>query len=152
MRVEKQFNVGILRRGTSIAHRLNIATRYLCRDLQAPHEAPRPGHSNPDLAAIALRAALEEAHLKVNDLAYLVGHITSLARLVPPNVCLVADYLGYTGPYMELRQACTGFADTPVIAQGLVSVPGSKRWESSALRLAPSTLTHSARAKMWVSW
>jgi 3-oxoacyl-[acyl-carrier-protein] synthase-3 len=45
---------------------------------------------------------------------------------VPPNIALVADRLGFTGPYMELRQACSGFANALVIAQGLVSVPGVK--------------------------
>jgi 3-oxoacyl-[acyl-carrier-protein] synthase-3 len=68
--------------------------------------------------------ALDEAALKVGDLAYLIGHTTSPARLVPPNVSLIADRLGYAGPYMELRQACTGFANALVVAQGLASVPG----------------------------
>src|SRR5260370_1437718 len=45
---------------------------------------------------------------------------------MPPNIALVADRVGFTGPYMELRQACTGFANALVIAQGLVSTPGVK--------------------------
>jgi 3-oxoacyl-[acyl-carrier-protein] synthase-3 len=118
-----------LRRGTSIAYRLKIATRLFCRDFAARHEAPRPGHSNPDLAAAALSAGLEEAHLLVSDLAYLIGHSASPAYLVPPNIALVADRLGFTGPYMEIRQACTGFANALVIAQGLASVPGVKAVE-----------------------
>jgi 3-oxoacyl-[acyl-carrier-protein] synthase III len=76
--------------------------------------------------AAALRGALDEAGLKIGELSYLIGHTTSPARLVPPNVSLVADRVGYEGPYLELRQACTGFANALVIAQGLASAPGVK--------------------------
>lgn len=124
-RVERRFGAAVGRQGRALARRLNIETRHLCRDLAARHEAPRPGHSNPDLAAAALRAALEQARLQVRDLVYLIGHTTTPACLVPPNIALVADRLGFTGPYMELRQACTGFASALVIAQGLASAPGA---------------------------
>jgi 3-oxoacyl-[acyl-carrier-protein] synthase-3 len=123
-RVEKRFGLAISRHGGRLASRLRIATRHVCRDFEARHEAPRQGHSNPDLAAAALRSALREAHLEVGDLSYLIGHTTSPACLVPPNIALVADHLGFTGPYMELRQACTGFANALVIAQGLASRAG----------------------------
>lgn len=125
-RLEQRFGVSVVHHGATIATRLNIQTRYVCRDFAARHESPRPGHSNPDLAAAALRAALADAQLEAGDLAYLIGHTTSPACLVPPNISLVADRLGFAGPYMELRQACTGFANALVIAQGLVSVPGTK--------------------------
>ena len=125
-RVEKRFGVAVSRRGSRLASRLKIATRHICRDFEARQEVPRRGHSNPDLAAAALRAALDEARLEVGDLAYLIGHTTSPACLVPPNIALVADRVGFTGPYMELRQACTGFANALVIAQGLTSVAGVK--------------------------
>lgn len=123
-RVERRFGVGVWRRGMAFADRLKISTRHICRDFEARHEAPRPGHTNPDLAAAALRMALKEARLGVSDLAYLIGHTTSPARLAPPNIALVADRLGFAGPYVELRQACTGFANALVIAQGLMAVPG----------------------------
>jgi 3-oxoacyl-[acyl-carrier-protein] synthase-3 len=125
-RVEKRFGVNVSRRGSRLASRLKIATRHICRDFEARHEVPRPGHSNPDLAAAALRAALDEAQIEVGDLTYLIGHTTSPACLMPPNIALVADRVGFTGPYMELRQACTGFANALVIAQGLTSVAGVK--------------------------
>jgi 3-oxoacyl-[acyl-carrier-protein] synthase-3 len=124
--VEKRFGVPVLRRGTAVANRLKIRTRHVCRGFQARHESPRKKQTNPDLAAAALDAALSEAHLSVNDLAYLIGHTTSPASLVPPNIAMVADRLGFTGPYMELRQACTGFANALVIAQGLARTPGVK--------------------------
>src|SRR5258706_3311771 len=59
--VEDRFGVAVSRRGTALASRLQIATRHICRNLETRHEAPRPGNSNPDLAAAALRTALEEA-------------------------------------------------------------------------------------------
>jgi 3-oxoacyl-[acyl-carrier-protein] synthase III len=124
--IEDRFAIAVSRRGAALASRLNIAKRHICRNFETRHEAPRPGNSNPDLAAIALRMALEEARLDVGELAYLIGHTTSPACLVPPNISLVADRVGFAGPYMELRQACTGFANALVIAQGLVSRPGVK--------------------------
>src|SRR5216684_1728232 len=125
-RVEKRFGVAVVRRGSALANRLKIATRHICRDFEARREVPRRGHSNPDLAAAALRMALNEARLDVGDLTYLIGHTTSPACLVPPNIALVADRIGFTGPYMELRQACTGFANALVIAQGLTCIAGVK--------------------------
>jgi 3-oxoacyl-[acyl-carrier-protein] synthase III len=126
MRLEERFGIALLRHGTALSNRLKIRARYLSRDFQARHETPRLGHSNPDLAAAALRRALEDARLEVGDLAYLIGHTTSPACLLPPNIALVADRLGFAGPYMELRQACTGFANALIIAAGLVQVPGVK--------------------------
>jgi 3-oxoacyl-[acyl-carrier-protein] synthase-3 len=125
-RVEKRFRVAVLRRGMAVANRLKISTRHLCRDFDTRHEVPRPGHSNPDLAAAALRLALNEARLEVGDLDYLIGHTTSPACLAPPNISMVADRMGFSGPYLELRQACTGFANALVIAQGLAAAPGVK--------------------------
>ena len=121
-RVERRFGVAVSRCGTVAADRLGIRARHICRDFDARHEGPRPGHSNPELAAAALRAALQDAALEVGDLAYLIGHTTTPARLVPPNIALVADRVEFAGPYMELRQACTGFANALVVAQGLLSV------------------------------
>jgi 3-oxoacyl-[acyl-carrier-protein] synthase III len=125
-RIQKLFDIDVTRRGAALASRLKIAARHICRDFESRHEAPRPGHSNADLAAAALGAALEEAHLRAGDLDYLVGHTATPGSLVPPNIGIVADRLGFSGPYVELRQACTGFANALVIAQGLVAVPGVK--------------------------
>ncbi len=124
-RIERRFGVAVSRRGTALADRLGIKARHICRDFETRHEGPRPGQSNPDLAAAALREALADAQLEVDDLAYLIGHTATPACLVPPNIALVADRVGFTGPYLELRQACTGFANALVITQGLLSVPGT---------------------------
>ena len=143
--IEDRFGVAVSRRGAALASRLKIATRHVCRDFETRREAPRPGNSNPDLAAIALRMALEEARLDVGELAYLIGHTTSPACLVPPNISLVADRVGFAGPYMELRQACTGFANALVIAQGLVSSARRQSCRNCRLRDWLRLLRPSAR-------
>ena len=124
--LEQRFGVNVSRCGTVVAKRLGIRARHICRDFAARREAARPGHSNPELAAAALGTALREAGLGVGDLAYLVGHTATPARLMPPNVAQVADQIGFAGPYMELRQACTGFANALVIAQGLLTAPATR--------------------------
>lgn len=110
-RIENRFQVDVLRRRAALGSRLGIDARHLWRDFDQRLEAPRPGNSNPDLAASALQAALDDADLTVGDLAYIVGYTATPACLIPPNVALVAERVSFAGPYMELRQACTGFAN-----------------------------------------
>lgn len=122
----ERFGVRIASRVAALADKLNIHSRHVCRDFADAREAPRPGNTNPELAGTAVRAALKDAQLEVDDLAYLIGHTVTPARLLPPNVSLVAEQLGFTGPFMELRQGCTGFANALVIAHGLLGVAGGK--------------------------
>src|SRR5262249_35541960 len=89
-------------------------------------EAPRLMSGNADLAAAALRAALDQAGLAPNDLAYLIGHTATPDRPIPPNVARVAELLRYNGPFVEIRQACPGFANALVMAAGLLSAPGAR--------------------------
>jgi 3-oxoacyl-[acyl-carrier-protein] synthase-3 len=123
-RLASRFAVDVRRAGRTIARRLGVATRHVCRDFRERRERPRPGHRNCELAAEALRGALSEAGLAPGDLHYLIGHTASPASLVPPNVALLAELVGYDGPFLELRQACTGFANALVIARGLVAAGG----------------------------
>jgi 3-oxoacyl-[acyl-carrier-protein] synthase-3 len=118
--VEARFGLSLHRRGMAIAHKLGIRTRYLCRDMRTRLEAPRKGHRNPELAAAAVQSALGEAGLAVRDLSYLIGHTATPARLMPPNIGQVAEVLDYAGPFVEFRQACTGFANALVFSQGLL--------------------------------
>jgi 3-oxoacyl-[acyl-carrier-protein] synthase-3 len=120
--VEGRFGLSLHRRGMAIAHKLGIRTRHLCRNMTTRLEAPRKGHRNPELAAIAVQRALGEAGLAVHDLSYLIGHTATPARLMPPNIGQVAEVLDYGGPFAEFRQACTGFANALVFAQGLLRV------------------------------
>jgi 3-oxoacyl-[acyl-carrier-protein] synthase-3 len=118
--VDRRFGLSLRRPGLAIAHKLGIRTRHLCRDMASRLEVPRKGHRNPELAAGAVRGALSDAGLVVQDLSYLIGHTATPARLMPPNIGQVAELLDYGGPFVEFRQACTGFANALVFAQGLL--------------------------------
>ncbi len=132
------------RKAAAIAARLGIASRHLSRDFSARQEGARSGNSNSGLAAKAVRAALAQAGLQPRDLAYLIGHTTTPDQPLPANVAMVADRIGYHGPHVELRQACTGFANALMIAFGLiaagagpVAIVGS---ETGSLFFDPATL------------
>jgi 3-oxoacyl-[acyl-carrier-protein] synthase III len=118
--VDRRFGLSLRRPGLAIARKLGIRTRHLCRDMARRLEPPRKGHRNPELAAAAVRGAISDAGLVVQDLSYLIGHTATPARLMPPNIGQVAELLDYGGPFVEFRQACTGFANALVFAQGLL--------------------------------
>ena len=117
---EARLGRAVRQRGEAITRKLGIRTRYLCRAMREPRERPRPGQRNPELAAQALGAALKVAGIAVGDLGYLIGHTATPARPLPPNIAEVAQLIGYDGPFAELRQACTGFVNALVLAQGLL--------------------------------
>jgi 3-oxoacyl-[acyl-carrier-protein] synthase III len=118
--VDLRFALALRRSGLAIAYRLGIRTRHLCRDMARRLESPRKGHRNPELAAASVRDALSEAGLAAGDLSYLIGHTATPAHLMPPNIGQVAELLDFHGPFVEFRQACTGFANALVFAQGLL--------------------------------
>jgi 3-oxoacyl-[acyl-carrier-protein] synthase III len=122
-RLHTRFQVDVRRQGMALAARLGVHTRHICRDLALRHEAPRAGDSNAELSARALRAALDESGIGPNDLSYLIAHTATPGRLLPANIARVADLIGYHGPFVELRQACTGFANALVFAMGLLHTP-----------------------------
>ena len=106
------------RRAKTIAHKLGITARHLARDLHAPRSGTRNGVQAPALCRAALDNAMAEA--QSTTVAYLIGHTSSPHTLLPPNIAWVADELEYTGPYLELRQACTGFANGLQVAAALL--------------------------------
>ena len=122
-RLDLHFGVDVRRPGRRIAERLGVDTRYISRELRSRHEGPRSGDSNAELAARAVRAALDEAGLTSRDLSYLVTHTATPGTLIPPNAARVADLLEYKGPFVEIRQACTGFANAIVFALGVLTAP-----------------------------
>ena len=123
-RISDGFAPDIAGRARVYADKLGIRARHLARDFHTRREGPRAGDSNPDLAARAVRAALDSAGLDVGDIGYLIGHTATPAQPVPGNIAFVADLLDFHGPHMELRQACTGFANALVIAHGLLQGQG----------------------------
>jgi len=118
-RIEQNFEIS-QRTGAALSKRLGIRSRYHARDWRQRLEAPRPGHRNPELAAMAVIDALAQANLSPRQLQYLIGHTTTPGRLLPPNISEVANRIGLEAPYGELRQACTGFANALQWASGLL--------------------------------
>jgi 3-oxoacyl-[acyl-carrier-protein] synthase III len=119
--IATRFGVDVRRRGARVARLLGISTRYISRPLLERFEGTRSEYTNAELCAQALRRALSRAGAKVSDLDYLIAHTATPGQLMPPNVAQVARLLSYTGPYVELRQACTGFANALVLANGLLA-------------------------------
>jgi 3-oxoacyl-[acyl-carrier-protein] synthase-3 len=105
----------------ALMRRLAIGRRHVSRPFRERAEAPSAGARNPQLAAQALRRALAQAQLEPQQLGYLIGHTATPAQPLPSNIALVADLLGYPGPHVELRQACTGFANALLIAFGMLA-------------------------------
>lgn len=124
-KVQQQLGIATHRYARLLGDRLGVRSRYLCRDFQQAHEAPRPGSRNPELAAQALRQALQRAAVATDALAYLISHTTTPAQLLPAGSAEVARLVGHTGAHMELRQACTGFANALQIAFAMTAQPGS---------------------------
>lgn len=142
--MQDRFGFARTREAAAIAGRLGITSRHVCRDFEARQETARCDASNSALAARAVHAALTQAGLRPQDLAYLIGHTTTPDQPLPANIAMVADQLGYDGPHLELRQACTGFANALMIAFGLiaagsgpVAIVGS---ETGSLFLDPASL------------
>jgi 3-oxoacyl-[acyl-carrier-protein] synthase-3 len=119
-RLARRFGVDVRRRGHAVARRLGIRTRHISRALEARFEGTEPGRGNAELAAAAVREALRDAGTSAAHLSYLIAHTVSPRELVPPTVVHVASLLDYHGPVIELRQACTGFANALVLARGLI--------------------------------
>lgn len=124
--LERRFAFAQGRKARALAEQLGVATRHVCRPFERRIEAPRAGEGNAALAAAALKQALQAAGLEAADLGYLIGHTATPDRPLPPNIAAVADALHYPGPFVELRQACTGFANALVIAAGLLAGPYTK--------------------------
>ena len=121
-----RFGIGCEREAMAVAQRMAVDSRHVCRDFEHRTEPARSGDSNADLAAHAVQAALADAGLAIDDIGYLIGHTTTPDQPLPANIALVADRLGYSGPHVELRQACTGFANALMIATGLLAVSGAR--------------------------
>lgn len=112
------------RRARAVAHRLGIRARYLSRDLNSATGKVLDNCDAPTLCHNAFSQALQCAGREIGDVEYLIGHTTSPHTLLPPNIAWVADSANYTAPYMELRQACTGFANALQIASAMISANG----------------------------
>ena len=124
--IHTRFPVECRQEARAVAKRMAIETRHVCRAFLQPVESAREGQGNADLAARAVEAALADAGLAIGDIGYLIGHTTTPEQPLPSNIAHAADRLGYCGPHVELRQACTGFANALMIATGLLNAPGAR--------------------------
>jgi 3-oxoacyl-[acyl-carrier-protein] synthase III len=113
VRIAERFGVELTRMGLALGRRLNIQHRHLARDFAIHLEGTRPGDGNPDLAARAVRAALAQAGLRCDDLAYLVGHTATPAEPLPSNITRVAHLLGYRGRLPSSARPARGFSTQP---------------------------------------
>jgi 3-oxoacyl-[acyl-carrier-protein] synthase-3 len=104
------------------AERLGIRSRHVSRDLGKARSGARPGFDAPTLCRNALSDAVGKSAM-----SYLIGHTATPHTLLPPNISWVADALRYEGPYVELRQACTGFANALVIAAAMIAEDAAAR-------------------------
>ncbi len=102
------------RKASIIAKRLGIKERHLVRDLAKPLSECLT--SSIDMSLTALNDALTQSNTPVESLSYLLSHTCTPHTQVPPNAAWVADQIGLISPYLELRQACTGFANALQIA------------------------------------
>jgi 3-oxoacyl-[acyl-carrier-protein] synthase III len=119
--LEDRFAFSAGREARAIARRMGIATRHISRPFVERHETALADCSNADLSAAAISRALNDAGLAISDIGYMIGHTTTPVQPLPGNITFVADRLGYAGPHVELRQACTGFANALMIAFGLIA-------------------------------
>lgn len=117
----------LLRQGQLLERRLGVAQRHICRDFLRLGEGPRPGARNPELAAEALRVAMARAGGgQALRLSYLISHTATPALWVPGGSAEIAARLGHDGAHLELRQACTGFANALQMAFALTAAPAAE--------------------------
>ena len=108
------------RKARVIAKKLGIEGRHLVRRLDTATSAPNP--TSIEMSVKVLTDALALAGFKANDIDYLLSHTCTPHTQVPPNAAWIADDMAYHGPYLELRQACTGFANGLQIASAFCEV------------------------------
>ncbi len=98
----------VARKAKALSRRLGIETRYFTRSLE--HALSSPMVDSPMLCQLAIEGA------QATNVDYLISHTTSPHTLLPSNAAWIAEKINFQKPYMELRQACTGFASALQIA------------------------------------
>lgn len=104
------------KRAGRIAKLLGIHSRHVSRDLEKTESGALDGSTAPELCHEALRNTNA-----LNHMSYLIGHTSTPHTLLPPNIAWTSDLLSYEGPYVELRQACTGFANALMFAAAMIA-------------------------------
>ena len=102
----------VARKARAISKQIGVETRYFSRSLDQSFSLPQVD------APTLCQQAIEAANAVQSD--YLITHTTSPHTLLPSNAAWVAEKIGFEKPYMELRQACTGFANALQIATAML--------------------------------
>ena len=108
-----------IKRAKAIARQLSIQNRHLTRRLDMAVSKSCP--DAPELGLQVLSTILDDSALQTRDIDYLITHTATPHTQIPGNSAWIADRIALHCPYMELRQACTGFANALFIASGLLS-------------------------------
>lgn len=109
-------NERMARKAHALARQLGIQSRHLSRRLD--QAISKPQVTATQLAEESITQAMKEACL--TEPGFLVTHTATPHSLLPSGAAWIADRLRLTCPYMELRQACTGFANALQIAQSML--------------------------------
>jgi len=112
-------NDKLVRRAKAIAKRLGIKQRHLTRQLD--RALSKPSTDAPALGTQTLAKLLDKSGISANGIDYLITHTATPHTQIPGNSAWIAERAELACPYMELRQACTGFANALFIASGLLS-------------------------------
>ncbi|WP_163932811.1 3-oxoacyl-ACP synthase III family protein [Paraferrimonas sp. SM1919] len=113
-----------------LGHLIGVQKRHLSRNFNQNLGTPSP--TAIELGQRAINQALASAKLNINHCQYLLTHTCTPHTQVPPNASWLADELQFTGPYLELRQACTGFANALQIAAGMLPTNTSSHGRSAS--------------------
>ncbi|MCJ2376510.1 hypothetical protein LNL84_06640 [Vibrio sp. ZSDZ34] len=108
------------RKAKFIARSLGVHSRFFSRSITC--NATTPIVTNAELCAAVIEELLRTSDLSIEQLDYLIAHTTTPDTLLPPGIAWVAERLNYNGPFIELRQACTGFANALQFALPRISM------------------------------
>ena len=106
-----------VRRAKAMSRLLGIRQRHMAR--QQDVAISKPTIDAPALGAQTLATLVEDNAMSVDDIDYLITHTASPHTQIPGNSAWIAERAKLACPYMELRQACTGFANALFVASGL---------------------------------
>ena len=107
-----------VRRAKSIARLIGVKQRHMTRRQDVA--ISKPTIDAPELGAQTLAKLLDDNASSVKDVDYLITHTASPHTQIPGNSAWIAERAALACPYMELRQACTGFANALFVASGLL--------------------------------
>ena len=112
-----------VRRAKAISRLLGIKQRHMVRRQDVA--ISKPTVDAPELGTQTLLKLLDDSALSAQDIDYLITHTASPHTQIPGNSAWIAERAELECPYMELRQACTGFANALFTASGLLGTSGS---------------------------